>query len=528
MDSTNTTEISIKVDQVPDNVAAPESRILVVMTGGTICMRRSPDGFVPARGFLESSLAPRPSFNDGSKPDDLQIIVDGVETSYHSLRTPISTYEKHVRYVVYEFAELLDSSSINANGWAQIAEVVYQNYRAFDAFVVLHGTDSLAYTCSALSFMLQNLGKPVILTGSQAPMLELQNDATDNLLGSLIIAGHFMIPEVCLFFNHKLYRGNRATKISASEFAAFASPNFPPLATISSLKIHVSWELIYRPTHIKAFNIQTNRATSDVACLRIFPGIKPEMIDAVLKLDGLKGLVLETFGSGNAPGGADGALVKVLADAVKRGIVIVNITQCLTGTVTPLYEPAMHLKRAGVIPGADMTSEAALAKMSYLLALPGMTTEKVINQMSVSLRGELTEQTATAFAHPRDVLPTHLANLTQLGYSISKGDHEEVERLLKSDLSWLLNESDYSGNTPLHIAATGPNVDILRLLLQQGASVHIRNKSGRTPLFLAANAGLTEHVTLLKQSGAHLHSGEMATAKSHARKHLDLWRAAGA
>ena len=490
-------------------------------------MKRSSDGFVPARGFLESGLATRPSFNDGSHPSDIPVVVEeGVEKLHRSLRTPITTYEKHVRYAVYEFEELLDSSSIDANGWTKIAETVFRNYRSFDAFVVLHGTDSLAYTCSALSFMLQNLGKPVILTGSQAPMLELQNDATDNLLGSLIIAGHFMIPEVCLFFNYKLFRGNRCTKVSASDFAAFASPNFPPLATISSLKTHVSWELIYRPTHIKSFSIQTSRATGEVACLRIFPGIKPEMVDAVLKLDGLKGLVLETFGAGNAPG--DGALTKVFADAVGRGIVIVSVTQCMQGTVSPLYEPAMQLKRVGVIPGHDMTSEAALAKLSYLLALPRMTPEKVINQMSVSLRGEFTEQTSTAFAHPHDVLPTHLANLATLGYSISKGDHDEVQKLLKSDVAWLLNEADYSGNTPLHIGATGPSLDILRLLLQQGASVHLRNKSGRTPLFLAANAGLTEHVALLKQSGAHLHAGEMDSAKSHAKKHLDLWRTAGA
>ena len=493
--------------------------------------RSAEDGFLPARGFLESCLAPRPSFNDGSEPSDIPVVVedDVVEKPHRSLRTPISRYEKHVRYAVYEFAELLDSSSINANGWTYIAETIFRNYKTFDAFVVLHGTDSLAYTCSALSFMLQNLGKPVILTGSQAPMLELQNDATDNLLGSLIVAGHFMIPEVCLFFNHKLLRGNRSTKVSASDFAAFASPNFPPLATISSLKTHVSWELIYRPTHIKPFSIQTNRATGDVACLRIFPGIKPEMVDAVLKLDGLKGLVLETFGSGNAPGGPDGALTKVFAAAVKRGIIIISVTQCMTGSVTPLYEPAMQLQRAGVIAGHDMTSEAALAKLSFLLALPGMSSEKIVDQLSVSLRGEFTEQTTTAFAHPRDVLPTHLANLTSLGYAISKGDYGEVQRLIQSsDLAWLLNEADYSGNTPLHIAATGPSVDVLLLLLQQGASVHLRNKSGRTPLFLAANAGLTEHVALLKQSGAHLHTGEMATAKSHAKKHLDLWRTAGA
>lgn len=310
-------------------VPPPESRVLIIMTGGTICMKHSPNGFIPARGFLDACLAPRPSFNDGSTPREIPILTSsGNSTLLRSLRTPPSQYKKHVRYAVLEFKELLDSSSIDAAGWTEIAEAIYCNYRLFDSFVVLHGTDSLAYTCSALSFMLQNLGKPVVLTGSQAPMLELQNDATDNLLGSLIVAGHFMIPEVCLFFNHNLFRGNRTTKVSSTDFAAFASPNFPPLATITSLKTHVSWELIHRPTHLKPFSIRTNPAINHVACLRIFPGIKPEMVDAVLKVPGLKGLVLETFGAGNAPGGPDGVLTRIFAEAVKRGTIIVNVTQC--------------------------------------------------------------------------------------------------------------------------------------------------------------------------------------------------------
>ena len=172
-------------------------------------MQHSPDGLIPARGFLDSCLASHPSFNDGSHPGDIPVIRSaGDSAPLRSLRTPISAYRKHVRYAVLEFEELLDSSSIDAAGWTEIAETIHRNYRLFDAFVVLHGTDSMAYTCSALSFMLQNLGKPVVFTGSQAPMLELQNDATDNLLGSLIIVGHFMIPEVCLFFHRQLFRGN--------------------------------------------------------------------------------------------------------------------------------------------------------------------------------------------------------------------------------------------------------------------------------------------------------------------------------
>ena len=437
--------------ETPHGTRIPaEARALIIMTGGTICMKRSPNGFVPARGFLESCLAPRPSFNDLSNPADIDVVIDnGTSQPHKSLRTPISTYQKHVRYVCFEFDELLDSSSINAEGWTHIASTIYRNYKLFDAFVVLHGTDSLAYTCSALSFMLENLGKPVILTGSQAPMLELQNDATDNLLGSLIIAGHFMIPEVCLFFNYSLFRGNRATKVSATDFKAFASPNFPPLARINSLKTHVSWDLVQRPVSLEPFKIQTNWASGDVACLRIFPGIRPEMIDAVLRLTGLKALVLETFGAGNAPGGPDGAMTKIFEAAVQRGIIIVNITQCMTGTVSPLYEPAMILKRAGVIPGHDMTSEAALAKLSYLLASPKISTARIVEQMSISIRGELTESGNTLFEHPSVALPTPLANLTTLSYAISNGNLTETQELLQGELGWLLNEADYAGNTPL-------------------------------------------------------------------------------
>jgi 60kDa lysophospholipase len=309
--------------------AEPESRVLIIMTGGTICMKRSPDGFVPARGFLQAGLAPRPSFNDGSNPDPINVMVRDREVqSYRSLRTPLSAYERQIRYAVFEFEQLLDSSSIDAKGWDEIAKTIYRNYTLFDAFVVLHGTDSLAYTSSALSFMLQNLGKPVILTGSQAPMSSLQNDATDNLLGSLVIAGHFMIPEVCLFFNHKLFRGNRATKVSSVDFDAFDSPNHAPLASITSLKTRVSWDLVCRPTHIAAFNVRTNLDTYHVACVKIFPGIRPDVLDGILRTEGLKGLILETFGAGNAPGGPDSAMTKVIGDAVNRGIVIVNVTQC--------------------------------------------------------------------------------------------------------------------------------------------------------------------------------------------------------
>ncbi|KAJ5536439.1 hypothetical protein N7513_009625 [Penicillium frequentans] len=524
----NDANLPTLADEKPEE-AILESRVLIIMTGGTICMQQSPHGFIPARGFQEKCMARVPSFNDGSLSVPMDVITNskGDITAHPSLSTPVTRYGRKVRYTVYEFEELLDSSSINAKGWAEIAESIYQNYTLFDGFVILHGTDSLAYTCSALSFMLQNLGKPVVLTGSQAPMLELQNDATDNLLGSLVVAGHFMIPEVCLYFNNKLFRGNRTTKVSASDFAAFDAPNCPPLATTTSMRTNVNWDMVHRPTSLAQFRIQTNLDTTHVACLRIFPGIKPEMVDAVLKLDGLRGLILETFGAGNAPSGQDNAMINVLASAIQRGIVIINITQCLTGSVSPVYATGMSLSRAGVVAGLDMTTEAALTKLAYLLALPDSTPESVAQNMSLSLRGELTESSVPVFRHPDGALPERVQTLTVLGYAIAQGDLEKVKTIMKTEQHWLLNDADYSGNTPIHLAATSPAISILHFLLSQGGSVHLRNRNGRTPLFLAANAGLSDHVLLLRKSGAHLHSDERPAAELLARRRPGVWGLAG-
>lgn len=285
----------------------------------------------------------------------------------------------------------------------------------FDGFVVLHGTDSLAYTASALSFMMSDLGKPVILTGSQASIFALQSDAVDNLLGSLIIAGTFVIPEVCLFFHHTLYRGNRTTKVSASSFEAFDSPNCDPLAKVTSLGVDVNWGLIRRPTQIAEFQVTKYLDTAHVACLRIFPGIKPEMIESVLKVPDLRGLILETFGMGNAPGGVDGSLTKVIKEAIDRGTVIVNVSQCTNGFVSPLYAPGTVLGRAGVVFGHDLTTEAALTKLSYLLALPNLTYSEITARMSQSLRGEMTEMATPSFSHPAGSIDSAMAWLPAAG-----------------------------------------------------------------------------------------------------------------
>lgn len=441
----------------------------------------------------------------------IQAFKDGKELSLDSLRTPPSAYSSHVRYGILEFDPLLDSSSISSEGWKEIALTVKENYSLFDGFVILHGTDSLAYTASALSFMMSDLGKPVILTGSQTPIFALQSDAVDNLLGSLIIAGTFVVPEVCLFFHHCLFRGNRTSKVSASSFAAFESPNCEPLARVNGLGVDVNWGLVHRPRRIAEFRVTTDLDTAHVACLWIFPGIQPEMVDSVLRLPNLRGLVLASFGMGNAPGGVDGGLTRVIREGIARDTVIVNVSQCTSGFVSPVYGPGTELGRAGVIFGLDLTIEAALTKLSYLLAIPGLSTAEITAQMSLSLRGEMTERSQPIFSHPAPPLDSTASLLTAadaaftaLGYAIRNGDLGTFSDILEADEVALLNKVDYAGNTAVHLAALGPSPDVLRALLTRGASVHARNWADNTPLFLAERAGNVECARLLREAGAHL------------------------
>lgn len=441
---------------------------------------------------------------------------NGEPISLDSLRTPPTAYQRHVRYGILEFNPLLDSSCISAHDWAAMAAAVKENYELYDGFVILHGTDSLAYTASALSFIMTNLGKPVILTGSQAPIFSLQSDGVDNLLGSLIIAGTFVIPEVSLYFHHKLYRGNRTTKVSAASFEAFASPNCEPLAKVNGLGITVDWPLVHRPTGIAPFKIDKHLDTTHVACLRVFPGIKPEMVDAVLHLPDIRGLILETFGMGNVPGGVDGRLTQVIRDAVARGLIVVNVSQCVSGYVSPVYAPGTALGRAGVIFGLDLTAEAALTKLSYLLALPELSPRDIKEKMSHSLRGEMTEMTHPIFAHPSNSLEHAAGRLTAaesafsaLGYAIENGELDVVNELLRGDGGHLLKQADYAGNTAVHLAAVSGRTEIMTELLNRGASVHARNKANNSPLFVAVKSGMEECARLLRQAGAHLSAEEM-------------------
>ncbi|XP_025019328.1 60 kDa lysophospholipase isoform X3 [Python bivittatus] len=437
--------------------------------------------------------------------------------------TPCSSNQnKRIIYTILELSPLLDSSNMTPAEWDKIAICLEANYEKYDGFVILHGTDTMAYTSSALSFMCENLGKTIILTGSQIPIYELRNDGRANLLGALLIAGQFVIPEVCLYFDNKLYRGNRVTKMDAGSFSAFSSPNLPPLAN-AEVDIIINWETIWRANTMKKFEIHTNM-NSNVGLLRVFPGITATAVRAFLQ-SSMEGIVLETYGSGNAPNNCP-ELLELLRKATDSNVVILNCTQCLRGSVSSVYATGKTLMDAGVIPGGDMTPEAALAKLSYVLSKPGLTIDQKKMMLSKNLRGEMTvvpigtqitlkdckfiQEIAKyllisckeELEAVRDALTPSLACV-----AAKNGDLNALKAL--QDMGGNLSSGDYDGRTPLHVASCEGNLKIVRHLLKSGATVYAKDRLGATPLMNAIKFRNHNVIELLRKTGAHLSRQEL-------------------
>ena len=331
-------------------------KILIIYTGGTIGMSKTKKGYAPSmKSFL----------NNLDKIDEL-----------HNPLMP--------KWDIVAINPILDSSNISVNEWNKMAKVIADNYSKYDGFVMLHGTDTMAYSASALSFMLEGLSKPVIFTGSQIPLCEIRNDAKDNLITSLMIATNDKINEVCLYFGGKLLRGNRSIKYSSEGLIAFSSPNYPSLAE-AGIEIKYRDDLLLNKTN-KKFHLVTLKQIP-IGVIKIFPGIQFDLFESILT-EKMKGIVIETFGSGNIPN-LNGEILPMINRAFKSGTLVTVCSQCPHGKVSlGTYETSNSLKQAGAISGYDMTSEAAVAKLYYLFS-QDLSLSQIKKQMETNLRGEL-------------------------------------------------------------------------------------------------------------------------------------------
>jgi len=333
-----------------------KKRIYVAYTGGTIGMKASTQGYVPVKGHLTTAIQAIPDFHRSEMPD----------------------------FTINEYAPLIDSANMAPSDWQRIANDIMDNYDDYDGFVVLHGTDTMAYSSSALSFMFENLSKPIIVTGSQIPLSQLRSDGQVNLLNSLYIAANYPICEVSLFFNNKLYRGNRSSKVYADGFDAFDSPNMPPLLE-AAINIRLIEGSIAQQTEKKV--LLKKITPQPIGVIHLYPGISSILIENVI-MQPVKALIIRSYGVGNAPQDPD--LLAILAKANQQGIIVINSSQCIKGTVDMGgYATGSALNDCGVIGAKDMTLEATLTKLHYLLSQE-MDIDRVRKLMQKNLRGELT------------------------------------------------------------------------------------------------------------------------------------------
>ncbi len=331
-------------------------KVLIIYTGGTIGMMQEQ---------VSRALVPVNFKSISEQIPELKEL--NCKIDFHSSHKPI------------------DSSNVHPLAWEELATIIEKKYKAYDGFVILHGTDTMAYTASALSFMLKNLGKPVILTGSQLPLGVIRTDAKRNLITTIeIVAAKEVVPEVCIYFNSQLFRGNKAEKFTSSKFDAFHSLNYPMLA-------EAGVNIVYNPKairkqHAGKFHVERG-FNSNVVIVKLFPGIKPSIFSSIASAKGLQGIILETFGSGNAP--SDSKFLSAIEEAIKRGIIIVNISQCSGGSVNQgKYETSVQLKKLGVVSGSNMTTEAAITKLMFLLDKKH-SIKKLKDLMGKDLAGEM-------------------------------------------------------------------------------------------------------------------------------------------
>uniref|UniRef100_A0A915JQD6 asparaginase n=1 Tax=Romanomermis culicivorax TaxID=13658 RepID=A0A915JQD6_ROMCU len=467
-----------------------ESRVMVLYSGGTIGMGVIDSEFKSIPNYLPKTLRSVPHLHD---KEYAQLYFSELSLKPYVL-PPVKDEQRRILYWLFEYDPLLDSSNTTVDDWIKIAKDIYRSYDEYDGFVILHGTDTLCYTASALSFLFDNLGKPIILTGAQIP-----------------------ITEVAIYFNNNLFRGNRTIKLDINSFDTFKSPNYAPLAQMG-IHINVDWNRIYRSSIPEKVTIRTS-LSNDIGLLRIFPSMSLHCVKAFFN-GNVKGIVLQTFGAGNLPSHRVDILQE-LQDAIQRGVIIVNVSQCCIGVVESRYRTGKILTEIGVVNGCDMTPEAALTKLSYVISFENLSLEEKKLMLSKNLRGELgcsSDDDSSSLSRcevlKRFSKTLHLSTTEEIiqlrdtifppliCHAASQGDVISLKQL--RDQGAVLHHRNFEKRTALHIASAHGRIEVVQYLLSEGVSVHARDDNDATPLTEAVESCHLEIIKLLRKAGAHL------------------------
>lgn len=497
-----------------------EVKVLIVYTGGTFGMMKTPEGYAPKKNWLLSRIQSGKLFFDEEYTKNNHIS----KTSC----TPETLQGHRLRYHLIEYDQIIDSSELNSRHYTMIAETIEENYDKYDSFIIIYGTDTMAYMASQLSFMFENLNKTVVITGSQIPISEWRNDAESNLVGAFTVAEH-MIPEVVVFFNGRLYRGNRICKESSTNLKAFGSPNFPELAKFDVF-LNYRRDLIRRPPKegdkFQVFKLLERR----IALIYMHPLITSSIFLSAFKR--AKAIVLQTYGMGNFPlSRVD--LLEVLEDAIlKYQKTVVIVSQCRTGFVRSSYASCTELKKLGAVLAEDMTIEAVIAKLSYILG-KGFKGPDIKKQMMTDLRGEITiEKILSGEEEESAKISRFLASLGGSSDKSSPQDLNTISKLiqplviqtaaLEGNISRIQNLLDQgvdinatckNGDTALHIAVRNNDHNLVEFLLRQAeTNLSLIDKSGNSPLFYACLNGCESIANMLLERNAKFITDEINLA----------------